>query len=237
MKEYSVGCVFASLLLVFSIFTLFSIVEVNAEEGISVNANGYENTIIVEFENDSESEIKTVRVWPGGEITFQSFKSEPGWGGGKYSDDKMIIFTATNTLNSGESVKFGLITSEKIDGINWKVLDQNNNEIDAGKIKIQLISQTNPDFIEEGRKEVEEAKDAGGDLYGTKRFIPEVFRIGSDVRISGNGFAPEHNLKFYLDNIILKVIKTNRGGKHTIHSPGQKVVYFVLNLNKRKKDI
>ena len=34
-----------------------------------------------------------------------------------------------------------------------------------------------------------------------------------------------------------KIIKTNRGGKHTIHSPGQKVVYFVLNLNKRKKDI
>jgi len=34
-----------------------------------------------------------------------------------------------------------------------------------------------------------------------------------------------------------KVIKTNRGGKHTIHSPGQKVVYFVLNLNKRKKNI
>ena len=35
----------------------------------------------------------------------------------------------------------------------------------------------------------------------------------------------------------LKIIKTNRGGKITIHSPGQKVVYFVLNLNKRKKDI
>ena len=35
----------------------------------------------------------------------------------------------------------------------------------------------------------------------------------------------------------IKIIKTNRGGKHTIHSPGQKVVYFVLNLNKRGKDI
>ena len=34
-----------------------------------------------------------------------------------------------------------------------------------------------------------------------------------------------------------KIIKTNRGGKHTFHSPGQKVVYFVLDLNKRKKDI
>ena len=35
----------------------------------------------------------------------------------------------------------------------------------------------------------------------------------------------------------LIIVKTNRGGKHTLHSPGQKVVYFVLNLNKRKKDI
>jgi lipoyl(octanoyl) transferase len=35
----------------------------------------------------------------------------------------------------------------------------------------------------------------------------------------------------------LQIIKTNRGGKHTLHTPGQKVIYFVLNLNKRKKDI
>ena len=35
----------------------------------------------------------------------------------------------------------------------------------------------------------------------------------------------------------LNIIKTNRGGKHTCHGPGQKVVYFVLNLNKREKDI
>jgi lipoyl(octanoyl) transferase len=35
----------------------------------------------------------------------------------------------------------------------------------------------------------------------------------------------------------LKIVKTNRGGKYTLHSPGQKVIYFVLNLNKRKKDI
>ena len=35
----------------------------------------------------------------------------------------------------------------------------------------------------------------------------------------------------------LQVIKTNRGGKYTHHSPGQKIIYFVLNLNNRKKDI
>ena len=35
----------------------------------------------------------------------------------------------------------------------------------------------------------------------------------------------------------INIIKTNRGGKYTFHGPGQKTVYFVLNLNKRKKDI
>ncbi len=34
-----------------------------------------------------------------------------------------------------------------------------------------------------------------------------------------------------------KVIKTNRGGKTTYHGPGQRIVYFLLDLNKRKKDI
>jgi lipoyl(octanoyl) transferase len=31
----------------------------------------------------------------------------------------------------------------------------------------------------------------------------------------------------------INIIKTNRGGKHTFHGPGQKIVYFVLDLNKR----
>ena len=35
----------------------------------------------------------------------------------------------------------------------------------------------------------------------------------------------------------IALIKTNRGGKITIHNPGQKIIYLVLDLNKRKKDI
>mgnify|MGYP001496659487 FL=1 len=35
----------------------------------------------------------------------------------------------------------------------------------------------------------------------------------------------------------IRIIKTNRGGKITLHNPGQKIIYFVLNLNKRKKDV
>jgi|TARA_B110001452_G_scaffold252146_1_gene241794 lipoyl(octanoyl) transferase len=35
----------------------------------------------------------------------------------------------------------------------------------------------------------------------------------------------------------IEVVKTNRGGKITLHNPGQKLIYFVINLNNRKKDI
>ena len=35
----------------------------------------------------------------------------------------------------------------------------------------------------------------------------------------------------------IKLIKVNRGGKITLHRSGQKIVYFVLNLNKKEKKI
>ena len=54
---------------------------------------------------------------------------------------------------------------------------------------------------------------------------PNVYTAG--IRYSNNEI---------LDNSI-NLIKTNRGGKITYHGPGQLVCYFVINLNKRKKDI
>ncbi len=44
------------------------------------------------------------------------------------------------------------------------------------------------------------------------------------------------NKKEIIDKNI-KIIKSNRGGKITLHNPGQKIIYFVINLNNRKKDI
>ena len=45
----------------------------------------------------------------------------------------------------------------------------------------------------------------------------------------------------YKDNELLdksiNLIKTNRGGKITYHGPGQLVFYFVIDLNKREKNI
>ena len=44
------------------------------------------------------------------------------------------------------------------------------------------------------------------------------------------------NKKEIIDKKI-KLIKSNRGGKITLHNPGQKIIYFVIDLNLKKKDI
>ena len=73
-------------------------------------------------------------------------------------------------------------------------------------------------------KRVEKVKNGG------KEFIwifehPTTFTGG--VRFSKNEIIDKS----------ISVKKTNRGGKITLHNPGQKIVYFVINLNKRKKSI
>ena len=222
MQVYSKYVISVSLIFVLSIFTIFSISEVQAAENIFVNAKSFENTIIIEFENGegNTSNIKTIRMWLSSDNSFTSFKSEPGWGGGKYSDGQLLVFTATNPLKPGESVKFGVITDKKASGINWKTLDQNENQIDTGNASPQEISQTSP-IIEEDAKMIEEIKETAGSLYGTKKFIPEKLRIDSNVRLVGNGFNSGQELQFYIDNIFLKSIKADEQGNFitTLHIP------------------
>ena len=45
-----------------------------------------------------------------------------------------------------------------------------------------------------------------------------------------------YNKKEIIDKSI-RLIQSNRGGKITLHNPGQKIIYFVIDLNNRKKDI
>ena len=54
----------------------------------------------------------------------------------------------------------------------------------------------------------------------------------SDIYTAGTSSKNEE----ILDKKI-KVLKTNRGGKITWHGKGQIIFYFVLDLNKRNKDI
>ena len=207
MKKYSKANFIVVLLAVVSLLVILPTPEAAAET-ISVNAKNLDNTILVEFSNspNNTSEIKTIKVWLGGDKTFKSFKTESGWGGGTYSDGKLLVFTAVDSLKSGESVKFGLITNQKVTGINWKALDKNDNAIDTNKTPIQEVSQDLPNIPTSESSQVSE-------MSGDKiKFIPEKIRAASTERLVGNGFNPNESLQLFLNDTLLESIMTDQNG-------------------------
>ena len=213
MKVRSKGSFFIAMLLVLSFFTSFAILEGNAVGNISVNAKGFENTIIIEFKNGEQNtaKIKTINIWLASGDSFKSFKTESGWNGQTYGSGQGLTFSTSDLLNPGESVKFGAITNKKIDAINWKAIDENKNEIGPAKAEIVKISETSV-IIESENVEDENVQQTGESLYGTKKFIPDNLRTGSNIRLAGNGFSSEQTHQFYLNDEFLKSAKSNERG-------------------------
>ena len=213
MKVRSKGSFFIAMLLVLSFFTSFAILEGNAVENISVSAKGFENTVIIEFKNGEQNtaKIKTVNIWLASGDSFKSFKTESGWNGQTYGSGQGLTFSTSDLLNPGESVKFGAITDKKIDAINWKAIDENENEIGPVKTEVMGISQTSV-IIKSENVEEENVQQTGETLYGTKKFIPDNLRTGSNIRLAGNGFSSEQTHQFYLNDEFLKSAKSNEQG-------------------------
>ena len=226
MKVRSKGSFFIAMLLILSFFTSFAILEVNAlclkdssgactgfEVDIPVSAKGFENTIIIEFENGEQNtvKIKTINIWLAKGNSFQVVKQELGWNSKPYGDGQGLTFSTSEVLNPGESMKFGVVTAKKVNAINWKVIDENQNQIGPEKTKIVEISQT-PIIVESTDVEVDDVQQTGDILYGTKKFIPDNLRTGSNMRLVGNGFSSEQTLQFYLNDEFLKSTESDAQG-------------------------
>ena len=226
MKVRSKGSFFIAMLLILSFFTSFAILEVNAlclkdssgtctgfEVDIPVSAKGFENTIIMEFENGEQNtvKIKTINIWLAKGNSFQVVKQELGWNSKPYGDGQGLTFSTSEVLNPGESMKFGVVTAKKVNAINWKVIDENQNQIGPEKTKIVEISQT-PIIVESTYVEVDNVQQTGDILYGTKKFIPDNLRTGSNMRLVGNGFSSEQTLQFYLNDEFLKSTESDAQG-------------------------
>ena len=212
MKVRSKSSFFIAMLLILSFFTSFAILEGNAVENISVNAKGFENTIIIEFKNGEQNtvKIKTINIWLASDDSFKSFKAESGWDVKHMRDGQGFSFSTSELLNPGESVKFGGITDKKIDVIFWKVIDENENEV-KDQTEIVEISQTSV-IIDSENMEEENVQQTGKTLYGTKTFIPENLRTGSNMRLVGNGFSSDQTHQFYLNDEFLKSAKSDGQG-------------------------
>ena len=123
--------IFFSISMLMSIM-LFSVPS-NAFAEVSVESFAIEETTIMEVTNDSNQEVKTLRIWLGSDFSFKSFKTENKWTGEK-TPQGVIVFTSSESINPGESIKFGIKTDKVIPGINWKVLDNSGNQIDTGLV-------------------------------------------------------------------------------------------------------
>ena len=95
-------------------------------------------------------------------------------------------------------------------------------KIEIKKSKKPIEYNTAIDFLEKRLKIVKEK--GGPDLFWALEH-PHVYTGGTSF-----------SKKEILDDSI-NLILTGRGGKITYHGPGQSVFYFVINLNKKKKDI
>ncbi len=201
MNRFSVRGIFLSVALLFSVVLLTSNVY---GEKVFITGVSLEETSILELTNDSIEEVNTLRIWLGTDFNFKSFKTEKGWTGNK-NPQGIIIFTSSESIKPGESVKFGVITDKPNAGINWKALDNKDMQISQGKSILQdlpSVDETkNLDNIEQSMS-----------TESVFKIIPEKPNVGSTIRVTGEGFGVSQEFDFYIDTEKIGNFETDNNG-------------------------
>jgi len=209
MHKSSTRGILFSITLLFSL-ALFSIPSIAYAEEINVKSVAFEETTIIELTNDSDKEVNTFRIWLGNDASFTTYKTENGWVGEK-TPQGVIVFSSSESIKVGESVKFGVITDKPTSGINWKALDKANEPIATGKVlseELQKIIQKTPP------KEDQKIEDTGPSIStkSTFRIIPEKPNVGSTIRVTGDQFAASQEFDFYIDSKKIGSFVTDENG-------------------------
>ncbi len=241
MQSFLAKCIFLSFVFVTAMFTIFSINEVVAEEKlVEAKSIGFEETTIIEFENNGKSEIQSFRIWLGKDNSFKSFKTEKGWTG-KKTPQGVIVFTTSEPIKLGQSVKFGIKTDNTKPGINWKALDKNNQELEIGKTLV-TESPSKPS-IKDINKSTSVEKNGGIFSDSVFRLIPEKPNVASTIRVIGDRFASNQEYDFYLGNFFLDSFETDENG-HFIFTTklpesqkADRVEFFVKDKQGNQKEL
>lgn len=201
-------------------FVIFSIVASILFSGIILQSNAFaetaakstnfEKTTIIEFENNGNTQIKTVKMWLGQDSgAFKSFKVEKNWTGVK-TPQGLLVFSTENPVKQGESVKFGIKTEIANPGINWKTIDTNGNDISIGKTIATNAEQ--PSQADNKPSEITPPVTKSNFDDATFRIIPEKPKNGDSIRIVGDGFPPKQQINFYIDNEVIDDFVTDDSG-------------------------
>ncbi len=209
MNKSSTRGIFLSIILLFSIIVITISSNAYAEE-INVKSFAFEETTIIEFTNDSNEGINTFRIWLGSDFSFKSFKTEKGWVGEK-TPLGVIIFTSSETIKPGESVKFGVKTDIVKPGINWKALDKEDNQLDTGKV----LPGELPKVIQNTTPTQSQIISSTGTSISTEsifRIIPEKPNVGSSIRVTGDEFGVYQKFDFYINTQKIGSFETDENG-------------------------
>ncbi len=209
MNRSSMRGIFLSSLLIFSL-VIVSIIPDSFAEEINVKSIALDKTTIIELTNDSKEDINTFRIWLGSDFSFTSFKTENGWVGEK-TPQGVIIFTSSESIKPGETVKFGVKTDKSKPGINWKALDKEDKQLDIGKaIPGELPKVTQ--ISESKSSETTNNSDSKMSTESTFRIVPEKPNVGSSIRVTGDKFAASEEFDFYINSKKLGSFKTDKDG-------------------------
>ena len=212
MNKSSKRGIFLSIILLFSIIIITIPSNIYAEE-VSVKSFAFEETTIIEITNDSDEPINSFRIWLGSDFSFKSFKTEKGWVGEKTSQG-VIIFTSSETIKPGESVKFGVKTDKEKPGINWKTLDKGDNQINIGKV----LPGELPDVVQNTKPKQDQSTentdvipvyDLSDSIF---RIVPEKPNVGSSIRVTGDKFSASQEFDFYIGSKKIGSFETDEDG-------------------------
>jgi hypothetical protein len=236
MSRSSKRGIFLSIILLFSIIIITFPSNVYAEE-VSVKSFAFEETTIIEIINDSDEPINSFRIWLGSDFSFKSFKTEEGWVGEK-TPQGVIIFTSSETIKPGESVKFGVKTDKAKPGINWKTLDKGDNQISIGKV----LPGELPDVVQNTKPKQDQIQvyDLSDSIF---RIVPEKPNVGSSIRVTGDKFSASQEFDFYIGSKKIGSFETDEDGHFmtTMKIPedqkADRVDFKIINKNGEEKKI
>ncbi len=212
MNKSSTRGIFLSITLLFSIILIVIPSNAYAEE-VNVKSFAFEETTIIEITNDSNEEVNTFRIWLGSDFSFESFKTEKGWIGEK-TPQGVIIFTSSETIKPGESVKFGVKTDKIKPGINWKTLDKEDKQTSTGKVSPEELSDVIQNIEPKQEQSIENTDvvvvyDISESIF---RIVPEKPNVGSSIRVTGDKFAVSQEFDFYIDSKKIGSFETDGNG-------------------------
>ena len=203
-----------STFVLFSVLLIFIPTNVYANE-IDITNIGLEETTIITLKNNSNEDVNSLRIWLQEDFNFESFKTESGWIGEK-NQAGVIIFTSSDTIKAGESVKFGIKTDKVNPVINWKAVNEKDEVIEKGitdyRGNIPTVTQ-NPD-LKNNETKLPDVNNSKGEIFSDSTFkiIPDKPNSGSTIRVIGENFESSQEFDFYVNNEKIGDFKTKSDG-------------------------